>query len=78
MRGILAEVGIADALLVQAMPAGHRLIDRRPRENVPTDGQGLLLVPKSREPGRRHTVGNRRSVGGDCHIIEIDSHLAAH
>ena len=44
MRGILAEVGIADALLVRETPAGLQLIDGHLRADVATDSEWPVLV----------------------------------
>jgi DNA modification methylase len=44
MRGILAEVGIADALLVRETPAGLQLIDGHLRADVAPDSQWPVLV----------------------------------
>jgi DNA modification methylase len=44
MRGILAEVGIADALLVRETPAGLQLIDGHLRADVAPDSEWPVLV----------------------------------
>ena len=44
MRGILAEVGIADALLVRETPAGLQLIDGHLRADVSPDSEWPVLV----------------------------------
>jgi hypothetical protein len=44
MRGILAEVGIADALLVCETPAGLQLIDGHLRADVAPDSEWPVLV----------------------------------
>jgi DNA modification methylase len=44
MRGILAEVGIADALLVRETPAGLQLIDGHLRADVSPDSDWPVLV----------------------------------
>lgn len=44
MRGILAEVGIADALLVRETPAGLQLIDGHLRADVAPDSEWPVLI----------------------------------
>jgi len=63
MRGILAEVGIVDALLVRETPDGLMLIDGHLRADTPPDTEWPVLVLDFTEEEAAEAPGDRRSPG---------------